>query len=222
MAENLRLRVVLDMAERVLAPMKRIGGASGETARALKAARDRLKELNEQQAAVGNVQKHAAELARLNNALKVKQNLLAGMKASGTATAAQIKREESGVRKLSEALELQKSAAVKARGALNAMGVTGNLGAAQARLKSEVEQATAAMQKQKAAVNDLARHHRKLGELREKHAKAMLHTGMAAGAGMAMQAAGRRGGDRHGAGAQLHPARRRHAGHRAPGAGRPQ
>ena len=193
MAENLRLRVVLDMAERVLAPMKRIGGASGETARALKAARDRLKELNEQQSAVGNVQKHAAELTRLNNALKVKQNLLAGMKASGTATAAQIKREESGVRKLSEALELQKSAAVKARAALNAMGVTGNLGAAQARLKSEVEQATAAMQKQKAAVNDLARHHRKLGELREKHAKAMLHTGMAAGAGMAMQAAGRRG-----------------------------
>lgn len=49
MADQLRLRVVLDMAERVLAPMKRISGASGETARALKAARDRLKELNDQQ-----------------------------------------------------------------------------------------------------------------------------------------------------------------------------
>lgn len=193
MAENLRLRVVLDMAERVLAPMKRIGGASGETARALKAARDRLKELNEQQAAVGNVQKHAAELARLNNALKVKQNLLAGMKASGTATAAQIKREESGVRKLSEALELQKSAAVKARAALNAMGVTGNLGAAQARLKSEIDSATAAMSKQRAELQRLAEHHKKVAALKEKHAKAMLHTGMVAGAGMVMQAAGRRG-----------------------------
>lgn len=193
MADQLRLRVVLDMAERVLAPMKRISGASGETARALKAARDRLKELNDQQGAVGNVQKHAAELARLNNTLKVKQNLLAGMRAGGTATAAQIKREENGVRKLSEALELQKSAAIKARAALNAMGVTGNLGAAQTRLKSEIEQATSAMQKQKAAVNDLARHHRKLGELRERHAKAMMHVGMAAGAGVAMQAAGRRG-----------------------------
>ena len=64
MADQLRLRVVLDMAERVLAPMKRIGGASGETARALKAARDRLKELNDQQGAVANVQKQAAELAR--------------------------------------------------------------------------------------------------------------------------------------------------------------
>ncbi|MFN7042959.1 MAG: phage tail tape measure protein [Acidovorax temperans] len=193
MADQLRLRVVLDMAERVLAPMKRISGASGETARALKAARDRLKELNDQQGAVGNVQKHAAELARLNNALKMKQALLDGMRASGTATAAQIKREESGVRKLAEALEVQKSAAVKARAALNAMGVTGNLGAAQARLKADIDGATAAMGKQRVELQRLAAQQRHLQELRDKHAKAMLHTGMAAGAGVAMQAAGRRG-----------------------------
>lgn len=195
MADQLRLRVVLDMAERVLAPMKRISGASGETARALKAARDRLKELNDQQAAVGNVQKHAAELARLNNALKVKQALLDGMRASGTATAAQLKREETGVRKLAEALEQQKAAAVKARAALNAMGVTGNLAAAQARLKTDIEGATAAMGKQRAELQRLATQQRQLQELRDKHAKAMLHTGMAAGAGVAMQAAGRRGVD---------------------------
>lgn len=193
MADQLRLRVVLDMAERVLAPMKRIGGASGETARALKAARDQLKALNDQQAAVGNVQKQAAELARLNNALKVKQALLAGMRASGTATAAQLKREESSVRKLAEALELQKAAAVKARSALNGMGITGNLSAAQARLKTDIEGATAAMGKQRAELQRLATQQRQLQDLRDKHAKAMLHTGMAAGAGVAMQAAGSRG-----------------------------
>ncbi|MBU1350649.1 MAG: phage tail tape measure protein [Gammaproteobacteria bacterium] len=193
MADQLRLRVVLDMAERVLAPMKRISGASGETARALKAARDRLKELNDQQAAVGNVQKHAAELARLNNALKVKQALLDGMRASGTATAAQIKREENGVRKLADALEVQKAAAVKARAALNAMGVTGNLGAAQARLKTDIEGATAAMGRQRAELQRLATQQRQLQTLRDKHAKAMLHTGMVAGTGVAMQAAGRKG-----------------------------
>lgn len=193
MADQLRLRVVLDMAERVLAPMKRIGGASGETARALKAARDQLKALNDQQAAVGNVQKQAAELARLNNALKVKQALLAGMRASGTATAAQLKREESSVRKLAEALELQKAAAVKARSALNGMGITGNLSAAQARLKTDIDGATAAMGKQRAELQRLATQQRQLQDLRDKHAKAMLHTGMAAGAGVAMQAAGSRG-----------------------------
>ena len=193
MADQLRLRVVLDMAERVLAPMKRIGGASGETARALKAARDQLKALNDQQAAVGNVQKQAAELARLNNALKVKQALLDGMRASGTATAAQLKREESSVRKLAEALELQKAEAVKARSALNGMGITGNLSAAQARLKTDIDGATAAMGKQRAELQRLATQQRQLQDLRDKHAKAMLHTGMAAGAGVAMQAAGRKG-----------------------------
>lgn len=193
MADQLRLRVVLDMAERVLAPMKRISGASAETARALKTARDRLKELNEQQAAVGNVQKQAAELARLNNALKVKQALLDGMRASGTATAAQLKREESGVRKIAESLELQKSAAMKARAALNAMGVTGNLAAAQARLKTDIDGATAAMSKQRAELQRLGAQQRHLQELRDKHAKAQLHAGVAAGAGVVMQAAGRRG-----------------------------
>ena len=193
MADQLRLRVVLDMAERVLAPMKRISGASGETARALKAARDRLKELNDQQGAVANVQRQAAELARLNNTLKVKQALLEGMRASGTATAARLKREETGVRKLAEALELQKAAAVKARAALNGMGITGNLSAAQARLKTDIDAATAAMGKQRAELQRLATQQRQLQTLREQHAKAMMHTGMAVGAGVAMQAAGRRG-----------------------------
>lgn len=193
MAENLRLRVVLDMAERVLAPLKNIQKGSSEAANALKATRDRLKELNAQQAAVGHVQKQQAEFARLNNELKIKQSLLAGMRASGVATAAQIKREESGVRKLSEALELQRVAAGKARAALNAMGVTGNLSAAQGRLKADIDNATAAMAKQRAELQRLAEHQKKLAALNEKHGKAMLHTGMAAGAGMAMKAAGTRG-----------------------------
>ena len=91
-ADNMRLRVVLDLVERVVAPLKRISTGSTDAAKSLKATRDRLKELNDQQGAVANVQKQAAELARLNNALKVKQALLDGMRASGTDTAAQIKR----------------------------------------------------------------------------------------------------------------------------------
>ncbi|NMM75549.1 phage tail tape measure protein [Rhodococcus sp. SRB_17] len=193
MADTMRLRVVLDMAERVLAPLKRIQSGSNEAANALKATRDRLKELNAQQAAVGHVQKQQAEFARLNNELKVKQSLLAGLRAGGVATAAQLKREESGVRRLSDALELQRAAAGKARAALNAMGVTGSLSAAQSRLKSDIDNATGAMTRQRAELQRLAQHQQRLQALNEKHAKAMMHTGVAAGAGMAMQAAGRRG-----------------------------
>lgn len=193
MADSMRLRVVLDMAERVLAPLKRIQSGSNDAANALKATRDRLKELNAQQAAVGHVQKQQAEFARLNNELKIKQSLLAGMRAGGVATAAQLKREESGVRKLSDALDLQRVAAGKARAALNAMGVTGSLSAAQSRLKADIDNATGAMTRQRAELQRLAEHQKKLTSLREKHGKAMLHTGMAAGAGIATKAAGTRG-----------------------------
>ena len=67
MADNLRLRVVLDLVDRVLSPLKRISAGGTETARALKAAKDQLKQLNAQQAAVKNVQDQSAEFQRLNN-----------------------------------------------------------------------------------------------------------------------------------------------------------
>lgn len=49
MANDLRLRVLLDAIDKATGPLKKITGASAETARVLKAARDRLKELNIQQ-----------------------------------------------------------------------------------------------------------------------------------------------------------------------------
>ena len=194
MAEkNMRLRVVLDLAERVLGPLKRIQSGSNAAAQALKETRDRLKELNAQQAAVGNVQRQQAEYARLNNELKIKQAMLASMRASGTATAAQIKREEGAVARLTAAFEQQRAAAVKARAGLNAMGIAGNLGAAQARLKADIDGATGAMARQRAEMQRLAEQQKRVAALNDKHRKAMLHTGMAAAAGVGMVAAGRRG-----------------------------
>lgn len=180
MADNLSLRVVLALQERVLAPLKRIQSGSRDAANALKATRDRLKELNAQQAAVGHVQKQQAEFARLNNELKIKQSLLAGMRAGGVATAAQLKREESGVRKLAEALELQRVAAGKARAALNAMGVSGSLSAAQTRLKADIDNATGAMTKQRAELQRLAEQQARVTKLKQQTAK-----GAAIGAGIA-------------------------------------
>ncbi len=195
MADNLRLRVVLDLVDRVLSPLKRISAGGTETARALKAAKDQLKQLNAQQAAVTNVQTQAAEFQRLNNQLKQRQALLAGMRASGDATRTAMAREENAVAKLTAALDRQRVVAGDARRKLNEMGITGNLSAAQARLKTDIDGATAAMAKQRAELAKLAQHQRQLAALREKHAKAMMHTGMAVGAGVAMQAAGRRGVD---------------------------
>lgn len=195
MADNLRLRVVLDLVDRVLSPLKRISAGGTETARALKAAKDQLKQLNAQQAAVTNVQTQAAEFQRLNNQLKQRQALLAGMRASGDASRTAMAREENAVAKLTAALDRQRVVAGDARRKLNEMGITGNLSAAQSKLKTDIDGATAAMAKQRAELGRLAQHQRRLTELREKHARAMMHTGMAVGAGVGMQAAGRRGID---------------------------
>ncbi|WP_256353092.1 MULTISPECIES: hypothetical protein [unclassified Pseudomonas] len=49
MANDLKLRVLLDAIDKASGPLKKISGGSTEAARALKTARDRLKELNSQQ-----------------------------------------------------------------------------------------------------------------------------------------------------------------------------
>ncbi|MDA8444776.1 phage tail protein [Paracidovorax valerianellae] len=149
MTNKLRLEVLMVAMDRVTAPLKRVLGGATSTSRGLKDLREKLKALNDQQAAASGVQKQAAEYARLTNQLKVHMAVLDGMRQSGTATVASIKREESAVRKLREALEMQRVSAGKARMALNAMGVGGNLGTAQERLRADIEQTNAALDKQR-------------------------------------------------------------------------
>ena len=190
MADNLRLRVVLDLVDRVLSPLKRISAGGTETARALKAAKDQLKQLNAQQAAVTNVQTQAAEFQRLNNQLKQREALLDGMRARGDATRTAMAREENAVAKLTAALKQQREAAGEARRKLNEMGITGNLSAAQARLKTDIDGATAAMAKQRAELAKMGEQQRKLAELRKKHGSEMMHVGMMAAGSAALMAGG--------------------------------
>ena len=150
MVDKLRLEVLMSAVDRVTAPLKGVTRASTETAAALKKARAELKALESQKGAVANVQKQTAEYARLNNELKVKQALLDSARRSGTASEAQIKSQEAGVRKLTAAMERQRAVAVSARSSLNAMGVNGSLSTAQDRIKTSIESATKAMERQRA------------------------------------------------------------------------
>ncbi|MFZ2307545.1 MAG: phage tail tape measure protein [Rhodoferax sp.] len=193
MAENMRLRVVLELAERVLAPLKHIGAGSRDAANALKAARDRLKELNGQQGALDNLQRQQAAFAKSSNQLKVNSALLESARRSGTATTEQIRTQEKAVLKQAAALDQQRSKLVQLRSALSSMGVVGNLSTAQARLKSEIAAANGAIDAQKGKLKSLAQQHEKLAALKAKHASDMMHVGMAVGAGYAMQAVGQRG-----------------------------
>lgn len=63
MADNLTMKVVLDMLDKITKPLKAIKAQSGSTARALKDTRDRLRELDAQQKKIG-------EFTEIRNGLK--------------------------------------------------------------------------------------------------------------------------------------------------------
>lgn len=67
--QNLRLRVVLDLVDKALAPLKRIGEGSGETAKALKAAKDQLKAMGDTQKTIGDFRQARTGLADLETKL---------------------------------------------------------------------------------------------------------------------------------------------------------
>ena len=203
MADNLRLRVVLDLAERVLAPMKRISSSSSDAARALKAAKDRLKELNAQQAQVGefrtlktNLQETAAKLTEAQSKVGT---LARAFGQAGPPTRA-MERDLARAKREAAALTAQhtqqQEKLQQLRTRLSAAGIsTRELGAQSQRLRGDIAATNAAITEQTAKLRANAEQHKQLAKLRDQHAKAMLHTGMAAGTGLAMQAAGRKGVD---------------------------
>ena len=67
--QNLRLRVVLDLVDKALAPLKRISEGSGETAKALKAAKDQLKAMGDTQKNIGDFRQARTGLADLETKL---------------------------------------------------------------------------------------------------------------------------------------------------------
>lgn len=257
MAEKLSVRVVLEMAERVLAPLKRIQSGSSDAANALKAASDKLKELNKAERDVAGYRQTRVALRQQTAQLQAVQakstqysaaleeqrtrhiNITASLRsakhaynqitnayqdgkiqgaeytrqielaritllssqqahekslASINKYKAQVKNAGERVAGLTQSIKggTERLAGYKTR--LDAAGIdTARLGVQSRTLKGNIEASTASIERQKEALRALGEQQKKLAALKEKHAKAMLHTGMAAGAGMAMQAAGRRG-----------------------------
>lgn len=198
MADNLRLRVVLDMAERVVAPMKRIGGASSDAARALKAAKDRLKELNAQQAQVGEFRTLKTNLqetaAKLTEAQAKVGNLARAFGQAGPPTRA-MERDMARAKREAAALTAQhtqqQEKLQQLRTRLSAAGIsTRELGAQSQRLRGDIAATNAAITEQTAKLRANAEQQKQLAKLRDQHAKSMVHTGMAAAGSAALMAGG--------------------------------
>lgn len=154
----MRLRVILDLADKALAPLKRISQGSSETAQTLKAAREQLKQLQAAQGDISSFQRLQKTLGETEVSLKSARNHL---RATANAFA------ENDTKKTSSAMLAASQAADKlgakfnaqqqqvkiASEKLQAAGIdTRNLAGSEKLLADRVAAATLDIQKQTAAL----------------------------------------------------------------------
>lgn len=144
---DLKLQVIMQLADRAAAPLRNITRGSKEAAQALKAARDTVRQLNDQQRKVDGFAKQQAALKAATDQTKVlRQNVDALTQAHG-AGSAQVKAAEKALAKQTAELDKQRAAAMKLRAELSKAGIS-NVAQAQARISRETAAATAQIERQ--------------------------------------------------------------------------
>lgn len=161
MAEkNLRLRVVLDLADKALAPLKRISQGSNETAQTLKAAREQLKQLNAAQADVDSFKRlqktlgeTEASLVSAREKTRAMANELALMEKPSLRTSGAVLKARDAADKLGAKFNSQQQQLRQLETRLTAAGVdTRNLANSEKQLASRITSATDNINAQTAAL----------------------------------------------------------------------
>lgn len=250
-----RLQLILDLREKLLAPLRNIQSGSKEAAAALKSTRDQLRDLEKVQQDMDGLRKTRVQLRGQQRELQDLQTKLAGSNTSlnehrerhktvaaslktareshskltkalqdgATATPEfsrqlelarirllssqtayeksnstlrlyrnQIKTTETGIAQLGGKIDNGKERLQGYQQRLERAGIsTEKLGQQSRNQKTQIEAATAAMERQKQTLAGLKAQQEKLAALKEKHGKAMIHTGMVAATGVGMVAGGR-------------------------------
>ncbi|MGE7094736.1 phage tail tape measure protein [Pseudomonas fulva] len=198
MANDLRLRVLLDTVDKATAPLRQINKGGQETARALKATRDRLKELNAQQKDVGAWRQQNAQARQTAQALdaaraKVKE-MGRAMSAVNAPTKQMTAEFQAAIRATNELKKQQKDEQESLRGLQRRLGEAGidtrKLNQHNAALRQQMAQTNHTIEQQEAQLKRLAAAQRKAAEAKSRLDKAQDRAGKMAGAGAAGIAAG--------------------------------
>nr|DAG46664.1 MAG TPA: minor tail protein [Caudoviricetes sp.] len=188
MAEkNLRLRVVLDLADKALAPLKRISRGSQDTAGTLKAAREQLKQLEATQKSIGTFREARTGLEGMQAQLQAARNKVrelaksygqAGQPTKQMAAAMAAAKEEA--RQLGSKFDAQRLKVQQLRDKLHAAGIsTKNLADHDRQLRTSIAATRTGIEQQTQALKRQADEQRKLAKLQQQAAK-----GAAIGAGI--------------------------------------
>lgn len=193
MANDLRLRLLLNAIDRVTGPLRRIQGGSSEAARALKAARDQVKALNAQQSDIAGYKKQKLAMASSSSSLQRARDQLrqlqAGLRTSGAGAAqysAQMRKAHESVRDLSAKLQEQRRSLGPFAARLRDAGIsTSRLGEHEDRLRTQVDGANRALRVQQERLAEVTRRQNTLARRRQAHERSQRMVGTMAATGAA-------------------------------------
>lgn len=201
MSNNLRLQVILQTIDKASSVLKRIQGGSNDTAKALKATRDKLVELNKTQKSVAEFRELRIGLKGTTQQLKAAQEkaqaLARSLSASGPPTQAMIQeftKAKAAAGALGAQFHRQNQQLNTMRNGLTAAGIsTRNMGAHERRLRTDIESTNRSIEAQKVKLKQLAERQRATQAASSKFQSGLhgAHTtamrgAMGVGGGMAM------------------------------------
>ncbi|WP_256221315.1 phage tail tape measure protein [Variovorax sp. OK605] len=155
--------VILQALDKASAPFKRVSESSSKAAKALRDARDRLKELNTQQKSVGEFREIRAGLqdtaTKLTAAQARVKQLAQGLGAMGPPTKSMIRDFAAAKRETAALSEQQQRQSVRAqalRDKLTAAGISAStMGSHERKLRTEISATTRAIEEQQAKLKQL-------------------------------------------------------------------
>lgn len=203
---DLRLQLILDLANKASAPLKAISRGSSEAAQAIKQTREQMRALDKQQADITGYRQSTIEVRRKARELQAMQERVnratQALEQQRNATqqdTAAIQRNEAALRRARQALadttrhhQLAQERAEGYKRRLDEAGhSTERLGQRSKDLTRQQKELNQTLDAQRRKLAEVAAHQRKLDDLRNRHTQAMTRVGMMAGLGVAGVAAGR-------------------------------
>lgn len=198
MLDRLQLTVMLGMVDKITRPLKAIQGGSSETAKALKAAKEQLKGLNDQQknidgfrTASRGIAIHRQELTKaeekirtIKQAMEAAQYPTKAMQQAFKEATTEASHLKGNITRLTEKQELL-------RRELSSSGAdTHKLASYQRELKTQLSSSTAEVDKQKKALDQLNEKMNRIRATKYAYEKSTQFRDKIAGAGVATSAAG--------------------------------
>ncbi|HFT1105886.1 TPA: phage tail tape measure protein [Escherichia coli] len=196
--QNLRLQVLLSAVDKITRPLKAVTQSSSDTARALKAAQQQVKDLNKQAGQIDGYRKLARDVAVTGNQLKSAQDrvraLATAMQSSTAPTAAmrrEFERAQQEARRLKERHGQLTQAQQHSRTVLRNAGIdTRNLSQRQSELRQRLESANRSMEEQRRRLERLNRQQQRMNAAKNSYAGAMDARNKLAGFGATTTATG--------------------------------